>query len=69
MSLLNFYLMTFAKTQDGLINFIDKLYEKENDENTKNNYGALYNIGSDFGNHKYNFIQVVNGRARQSPML
>ena len=58
----------FAKTQDGLINFIDKLYEKENDENTKNNYGALYNLGSASA-HEYNFVQVVNGRARQSPML
>ena len=59
----------FPKTQDGLINFIEKLYEKENDKNTKNNYGALYNLGSNTGAHQYNFVQVVNGRARQSPML
>ena len=60
---------TFTKTQDGLINFIEKLYEKENDKNTKNNYGALYNLNPSSAAHEYNFVQVVNGRARQSPML
>ena len=55
--------------KESLINFIDKLYIKEKDENSKNNFGAIFNIKSDFANNKYNFIQVVNGRARQSPML
>ena len=55
--------------KDGLINFIDKLYEKETDDNSKNNYGALYKIKSDFTNHQYDLVQVINGRARQSPML
>ena len=58
-----------SNSKEGLLNFIDKLYEKEKDKNTKNNFGALYNIYSDFNNHQYNLIQVVNGRARQSPML
>ena len=53
----------------GLIDFIDKLYEKSKNKNEKNNFGAIYNIKSDFNNHQYNLIQVINGRARQSPML
>ena len=53
----------------GLENFIEKLYEKSKDENTKNNFGAIYNIYSDFNKNQYNLIQIINGRARQSPML
>ena len=58
-----------TEPKKGLINLIDKLYEKEKDKNSKNNFGAIYNIKSDFTNHEYNLIQVINGRARQSPML
>jgi len=54
---------------DSLTNFINKLYEKEKDENSKSNYGSIIDMGSNFGSMEYNFIQVVNGRARQSPML
>ena len=39
------------------------------DKNSKNNYGALYKIKANIGNHQYDLVQVVNGRARQSPML
>ena len=53
----------------SLINLINKLYEIEKDENSKINYGSIIDMGSDFTNCQYNFVQVVNGRARQSPML
>ena len=53
----------------SLIDFIKKLYKKEKDGNSKNNYGSIIDMGSNFVSSEYNFIQVVNGRARQSPML
>ena len=58
-----------SNEKESLKNFINKLYEKEKDENSKSNYGSIIDMGSNFGNKEYNFIQVVNGRARQSPML
>ena len=58
-----------SRPKEGLKNFINKLYEKQNDKNSKNNYGALYKIKANIGNHQYDLVQVVNGRARQSPML
>ena len=54
---------------EGIKNFLDKLYEKGKDKNTKNNFGAIYDINSVLSSQNYNFIQVVNGRARQSPMV
>ena len=54
---------------DGLIKFIEKLYEKEKDSNTLNNYGAFYTINTDFVNHHYDVVQIINGKARQSPMM
>ena len=56
-------------TKKKLINFIEKLYDKEKDKNAKNNFGALFKISSDSVNHQYNMIEVVNGRGRQGPML
>ena len=60
--------------KEGIINFLDELYKKGKDKNSKNNFGAIYDISSVWDNtltnpKKYNFIQIVNGRARQSPML
>ena len=55
--------------KESLKDFIKKLYKKEKDGNSKNNYGSIIDMGSDFSSSEYNFIQVVNGRARQSPML
>ena len=60
---------TSSSQKEGLINFLDELYKKEKDKNSKNNFGAIYDVNSNFGAGQYNFIQVVNGRARQSPML
>ena len=57
-----------SNSKEGLKNFINKLYEKAND-GSKNNFGALYNINSNFLTNQYNLIQVVNGRGRQSPMM
>ena len=54
--------------KDRLKNFIEKLYEKEND-GSLDNFGALYALKADFSNHQYDLVQVVNGRARQSPMM
>ena len=58
-----------TSVNEGLKNFINKLYDKGKDKNSKNNFGAIYDIDSNFATHQYNFIQVVNGKARQSPML
>jgi len=58
-----------TRAKDGLKYFIEKLYEKENDKNSLNNFGALYTINADTTNKKYDVVQVVNGRARQSPMM
>ena len=55
--------------KDGLVKFIEKLYEKEHDKNALNNYGALYSINSDFTNNRYDVVQIINGKARQSPMM
>ena len=52
--------------KDRLKNFIEKLYEKEND-GSLDNFGALYTIN--VAAHQYDVVQVVNGRARQSPMM
>jgi ATP-binding cassette subfamily A (ABC1) protein 3 len=60
---------TPSNAVDGLQKFIEKLYEKEHDSNSLNNYGALYSIKSNSNNKQYNVIQVVNGKARQSPMM
>ena len=60
---------TPSNAVDGLQKFIEKLYEKEHDSNSLNNYGALYSIKSNFNDKQYNVIQVVNGKARQSPMM
>ena len=54
--------------KDRLKNFIEKLYEKEND-GSLDNFGALYALKADFDSHQYDLVQVVNGRARQSPMM
>ena len=55
--------------KEGLMNFIEKLYEKEKDKNDLNNFGALYTINANFENYKFDVVQVINGRARQSPMM
>ena len=60
--------------KEGIINFLDELYKKGKDKHSKNNFGAIYDISSVLDDtstnlKKYNFIQIVNGRARQSPML
>ena len=59
---------SITNPKEGLKDLINKLYEKEKDKNSKNNYGAIFNIYSNFESHQYNLIEVVNGRARQSPM-
>jgi len=58
-----------TRAKDGLKNFVEKLYEKEHDSSSLNNFGALYNIKSDITNKRYDVIQIINGRARQSPMM
>ena len=58
-----------TRGKDGIKNFIDKLYQKENDKSSLNNFGALYTIQADFDQNQYSVIQIVNGRARQSPMM
>ena len=58
-----------TQAKQGLVDLIEKLYEKGKEKDSKNNFGTIYNIYSDFDNHQYNLIQVVNGRGRQSPML
>ena len=58
-----------TKAKDGLKSFIEKLYQKEHDSNALNNFGALYAINADTINSKYDVIQIINGRARQSPMM
>ena len=57
-----------TRAKDSLKNFIEKLYEKEND-GSLDNFGALYTINANTGAHQYDVVQVVNGRARQSPMM
>ena len=58
-----------TRAKDSLKNFIEKLYEKENDGSSPDNFGALYSINYDLANNQYDVVQVVNGRARQSPMM
>ena len=58
-----------TRAKDGLKSFLLKLYEKEKGNSNLNNYGALFTINSDFTHHKYDLIQIINGRARQSPMM
>ena len=58
-----------TRAKDSLKNFIEKLYEKGQDKNSLNNFGALYTINSDLVNNKYDVVQIINGRARQSPMM
>ena len=53
---------------EGLKNFIEKLYNIEQ-EGKIDNFGALYKIKYDKTNHQYSFVEVANGRARQSPMM
>ena len=60
---------TTANTTQGLVNFIDALYSKSKDKNAKNNFGALFKIKADHATNQYDVIEVVNGRARQSPMM
>ena len=60
---------TQTKAKDGLKYFIEKLYKKENDGSSLNNFGALYTINANFDDKKFDVIQVINGRARQSPMM
>ena len=57
-----------TRAKDGLKNFIEKLYEKEHDS-ALNNFGALYTINADFATSRFDVIQIINGRARQSPMM
>ena len=57
-----------TRAKESLKNFIEKLYEKEND-GSLDNFGALYTINADSEKNQYDVIQVVNGRARQSPMI
>ena len=58
-----------TRAKDGLKDFIEKLYQKEKDKNSLNNLGALYIINADLVNHKYDVVQIINGKARQSPMM
>ena len=58
-----------TRAKDGLKNFIEKLYQDEKNSNTLNNYGALYSINFDLEKNQYDVIQIVNGKARQSPMM
>ena len=60
---------TSTRAKDCLKNFIEKLYKKEHDKKTPNNFGALYTIQVDFDNNRYDVIQIINGKARQSPMM
>ena len=57
-----------SSPNEGLKNFIEKLYAIEK-EGEIDNFGALYKIKYDKTNHQYSFVEVANGRARQSPMM
>ena len=57
-----------SSPNEGLKNFIEKLYTIEK-EGEIDNFGALYKIKYDKTNHQYSFVEVANGRARQSPMM
>ena len=57
-----------SSPKEGVKNFIEKLYAIEK-EGKIDNFGALYKIKYDKTNHQYSFIEVANGRARQSPMM
>ena len=58
-----------TRAKDGLKNFIEKLYEKEHDSSSLNNFGALYILNADYNEKKFDVVQIINGRARQSPMM
>ena len=54
-------------SKEGLKKFIENLYIKEKEG--IDSFGALYKIKFDKTNHQYSFVEVANGRARQSPMM
>ena len=57
-----------SSPNEGLKNFIDKLYDIE-EQGEIDNFGSLYKIKYDKTNHQYSFVEIANGRARQSPMM
>ena len=59
---------SLTRAKDGLKYFIEKLYEKGKD-GSLNNFGALYTIKANFGTNQFDVVEVINGRARQSPMM
>ena len=60
---------TPSSSKEGLKDFIEKLYQKGKD-GSLNNFGALYTIKADFvTNKQFDVVEVINGRARQSPMM